>query len=56
MADADLDFNLFPDRKPATSGETDRRIADEDNMRDGQRGGLSRSQQTRRRAAEKAGR
>lgn len=52
MDDADLEFDLFPTRKPATD-DTDRRIADEDNLRDGMRGGLSRPQQARRRRAEK---
>lgn len=53
--DADLEFDLF--RTPPSriaEGDADRRIADEDNLRDGHRGGLSRSQQARRRAAEKA--
>lgn len=54
MSDDALDFDLFPSKPaPAAAGDTDRRIADEDNMRDGHRGGLSRGQQTRRRNAER---
>jgi hypothetical protein len=54
--DADLEFDLFPSKStPAAAGDADRRIADEDNLRDGHRGGLSRGQQTRR-AAERKGR